>query len=124
MAFDQHLAERVRAVLGDDAGVVEQPMFGGLAFLVDGHMACGIVKDQLMVRLGAAGADAALERPHVRPMDFTGRPMRAMVFVEPAGVVDAQELRRWVEAGVEHARSLPPKDPNGRRRRRPRRPRP
>jgi TfoX/Sxy family transcriptional regulator of competence genes len=124
VAFDEHLAERVRAALGDDPSVSEVRMFGGLAFLVDGHMACGILKDELMVRLGAADTDAALERPHVRPMDFTRRPTRTAVFVEPAGLVDADELERWVEAGVAFARSLPPKDPRGPRPRKPRRPRP
>jgi hypothetical protein len=123
VAVDEHLAERVRAALGDDPSVTEVRMFGGLAFLVDGHMACGIVKDELMVRLGAEGGEAALERPHVRPMDFTGRPMRTTVFVEPAGLVEPGELRRWVKAGVEYARSLPPKDARGPRPRRPRRPR-
>jgi TfoX/Sxy family transcriptional regulator of competence genes len=124
MPIDEHLAERVRAALGDDPSVSEVRMFGGLAFLVDGHMACGILGDELMVRLGAADADAALERPHVRRMDFTRRPARTAVFVEPAGLVDADALERWVEAGVVFARSLPPKDPRGPRAPKPRRPRP
>jgi hypothetical protein len=116
VAFDEQLAERVRAVLGDDPAVEERLMFGGIAFMVDGHMACGIVKDEL----GAEGGEAALERPHVRPMDFTGRPMRTTVFIEPAGLANADALERWVKAGVAHARSLPPKDPSGPRPRRPR----
>jgi TfoX/Sxy family transcriptional regulator of competence genes len=84
-------------------------MFGGLAFLVNGNMACGIVGDDLMVRLGEDGADAALEDPHTRPMDFTGRPMKSMVYVAPAGFAREQELRAWVDRGVAYARSLPPK---------------
>ena len=124
VAFDEQLALRVRAVLGDGPDVDERLMFGGIAFMVGDHMACGIVDDELMVRLGAEAADAALRRPHVRPMDFTGRPMRTTVFVGPAGTRDDAELRRWVEAGAAYARSLPPKEPGRTRSRRPRRPRP
>lgn len=108
MAFDEQLAERVRVVLGAEQGVTERKMFGGLAFMVNGNMACGIVKDELMLRLGAEGADAALERPHVRHMDFTGRPMTGMVYVGRGGLGDV-ELRGWVQQAAAFARSLPPK---------------
>jgi TfoX/Sxy family transcriptional regulator of competence genes len=109
MAYDENLAERIRAVLKDQQALRERKMFGGLAFLVNGNMACGIVGDDLMVRLGEDGADAALEDPHTRPMDFTGRPMKSMVYVAPAGFAREQELRAWVDRGVAYARSLPPK---------------
>jgi TfoX/Sxy family transcriptional regulator of competence genes len=108
VAFDEQLAERVRVVLGAEQGVTERKMFGGLAFMVNGNMACGIVKDELMLRLGAEGADAALERPHVRHMDFTGRPMTGMVYVGRGGLGDV-ELRGWVQQAAAFARSLPPK---------------
>ena len=108
MAFDEQLAERVRVVLESDDGVTERKMFGGLAFMVNGNMACGIVKDELMLRLGAERADAALEHPHVREMDFTGRPMTGMVYVERGGLGDA-ELRAWVQQAAAYASSLPPK---------------
>jgi hypothetical protein len=85
-------------------------MFGGLAFMLRGHMCCGIVGDDLMLRLGDAGAEKALQKPHVRPMDFTGRPMRSMVYVAGAGL-RGRALRVWVERAAEHARSLPPKAP-------------
>ena len=113
MAYDETLAERVRHALSAEAGVTEREMFGGLALMVDGHMACGIVGDELMLRLGPEGADVALERPHVRPMDFTGRPMTGMVYVEPAGIRGVA-LRNWVGKAVAHARSLPPKAPKRR----------
>jgi hypothetical protein len=58
----------------------------GLAFMLGGHMFCGVVTDTLMVRLGPDGAESALDRPHVRPMDFTGQPMKGLVFVDPAGL--------------------------------------
>lgn len=108
MAYDQGLADRVRAALPQGVAVTERQMFGGLAFMLDGHMACGIVQDALMVRLGPEGADRALDQPHVRPMDFTGRPMKGMVFVEPAGL-HGNALRHWVGAAATYARSLPPK---------------
>lgn len=110
MAYDEDLADRVRALLPGGEAVTERQMFGGLAFMLGGHMFCGVVKDTLMVRLGADGADRALARPHVRPMDFTGRPMKSMVFVEPGGLRGAA-LRQWVDTAADYARSLPPKHP-------------
>lgn len=110
MAYDEELADRVRAVLAGEDGLSERKMFGGLAFMLDGNMACGIVKDELMVRLGAEGADMALEKPHVRQMDFTGRPMTGMVYIERQGLADA-ELRGWVEQAANFAHGLPPKQP-------------
>lgn len=109
MAYDELTAERVRRALGDESRVVERRMFGGLAFLVDGNMACGIVGERLMVRLGAAGADEALGEPHVVPMDFTGRPIASMVYVEPQGLASDADLQRWVQRGLRFARSVPSK---------------
>jgi len=108
VAYDEDLAGRVRELLPAGEAVTERQMFGGLAFMLGGHMFCGVVKDTLMVRLGPEGADRALGRPHVRPMDFTGRPMKSMVFVEPRGLAGVR-LRQWVQAAAEYARSLPPK---------------
>lgn len=83
-------------------------MFGGLCFTLHGNMVCGIVGDTLMLRLNEELADQALERPHVRPMDFTGRPMRSMVYVDPAGL-RSRALRGWVEKAAAYTRTLPPK---------------
>jgi len=118
VAYDEDLAGRVRAVLPAAEPVTERQMFGGLAFMLGGHMFCGVVKDTLMVRLGPDGADQVLSRPHVRPMDFTGRPMKGMVFVEPGGLRGAA-LRHWVDTAAQYARSLPPKQatPPARKRR-------
>jgi len=118
VAYDEDLAERVRAVLPAGAAVTDRQMFGGLAFMLGGHMFCGVVKDTLMVRLGPGGADRALDRPHVRPMDFTGRPMKGMVFVE-APALRGPALRQWVDAAAGYARGLPPKQatPPARKRR-------
>lgn len=118
MAYDDDLAARIRAVLPDGEPVTERQMFGGLAFMLGGHMFCGVVKDTLMVRLGPEAADRALEQPNVRPMDFTGRPMTGMVFVEPAGLAGAA-LQGWVSDAAAYARGLPPKQakPAARKRR-------
>ncbi len=109
MAFDEDFADRIRALLADQPDVTERKMFGGLAFLIAGNMACGIVGEDLMVRLGEDGAEAALDKPHTRPMDFTGRPMKSMIYVSQAGVVDERALEIWVRRGVAFARTLPPK---------------
>lgn len=108
MAYDENLAERVRTILASEPSLSERKMFGGIAFMIEGHMCCGIVGHDLMLRLGPDGSDAALKRPHVRPMDFTGRPMTSMVFVEPEGHRGGA-LRRWVEQAATFARELPPK---------------
>jgi TfoX/Sxy family transcriptional regulator of competence genes len=108
VAYNEDLADRVREVLPRGEPVTERRMFGGLAFMLGGHMFCGIVKDALMVRLGPEAADRALDQPHVRPMDFTGRPMKGMVFIDPAGLHDGA-LRQWVHAAADYARGLPSK---------------
>jgi TfoX/Sxy family transcriptional regulator of competence genes len=110
MAYDEDLADRVRAAIPAGAEVTERKMFGGLAFLLNGHMFAGVVGHELMVRLGYQAVQQALERDHVREMDFTGRPMKNMIFVQPAGLRDPA-LRNWVTAAADHARSLPPKSP-------------
>src|SRR3954471_12493369 len=114
MAYDETLADRIRDVLADTTGVTEQKMFGGLAFMVRGQMVCGVVRDDLMLRLGPDEATTALSRPHVRPMDFTGRPMKSMVYVEPAGT-EGEPLEDWVRAALPHADQLPPKTKKPRR---------
>jgi TfoX/Sxy family transcriptional regulator of competence genes len=108
VSYDERLAERVRSVLGERARASERKMFGGLAFLVAGHMACGIVGKDLMVRVGPERYEKALARRHVRPMDFTGRPLRGMVYVEPAGLRSRAALSRWIAPALEFVRSLPP----------------
>ena len=103
MAYDEKLAERIRVALRGRAGIEERRMFGGIAFLLDGRMFCGVVKDELMVRVGRERHDEALQHPFVRPMDFTGRPMRGMVFVGPSAL-RGRDLDRWVDRGVDGLR--------------------
>jgi TfoX/Sxy family transcriptional regulator of competence genes len=109
MACDEGLAQRIRELLDEQPGLSEKRMFGGLAFLVGGNMAVGIVKDELMVRVGPEAHASALAEPHARPMDFTKRPMRGFVFVAPAGFAEDADLTRWVGRGVRFAGSLPRK---------------
>jgi TfoX/Sxy family transcriptional regulator of competence genes len=109
MAYDEVLAERIRAVLTGRDELREQKMFGGIAFMVRDRMAVGVDHEDLMVRVGPDAHDDAVAQPHARPMDFSGRPMRGMVYVTPAGVADHADLARWVEAGAAFAASQPPK---------------
>ena len=108
MAYNEKLAARVRALLADRTDVSERTMFGGLTFMVAGHMCCGVNGDELIVRLDPDRGEKALAKPHARPMDFTGRPMRGFVTVQPEGLKGAQ-LGRWVREAVARAESLPPK---------------
>ena len=110
MAYDEDLASRISEHLTDRVGITEKAMFGGLAFLLHANMAVGITNSgELMVRVGPAGADDALARPHTRPFDMTGRPMKGWIVVAPEGFADRRELGRWGDCGVTFAASLPPK---------------
>ena len=109
MAYDEGLAQRIRETLGDDPRFTEKKMFGGVAFMASGHMFCGVVKSDLMVRVGPAQDKNALAKPHARPMDFTGKPMKGYVFVDPPGIEDDDELTEWVERCHRFVQSLPPK---------------
>lgn len=109
MAYDEGLAERIRDLLADERGVAEKRMFGGLAFLLRGHMCVGIVKDELMVRVARDAYPALLGEPHARAMDFTGRPLAGFLFVAPGGIESDESLGRWVSRGLDLARSLPEK---------------
>ena len=109
MPYDKDLAERIRDLLSERPGVEEKKMFGGLTFLVGGNMACGVAAETLMVRVGAAAYEDALGHPHCRECDFTGRPLKGMVTIEPRGFASAGDLRAWVERGFSFAGSLPAK---------------
>ncbi len=109
MAYSEELAERIRDVIDGRPGVVERKMFGGIAWMVNGNMACGIIGDDLMVRLDRDDAEAAQAEEHVGPMEFTGRPMRGFILVGAEGIEGDADLGRWVDAGADFAESLPPK---------------
>ena len=104
MAYNERLAARIRSVFGDRSDVVERQMFGGLAFLCRGRMCCGIVGSDLMVRVPDADYEAIVAHRHVRPMDFTGKPLRGFVYVAPPGFRTAAALRTWLSRGERVAR--------------------
>ena len=109
MAYDSGLAQRIREALEDRPGVSEKAMFGGLAFLVDGKMFVGVQGSVLMARVGPQRHSDALAVPHVREMDFTGRPMKGYVYVDAPGLTEDKDLRAWVLWCVSFVAQLPPK---------------
>ncbi len=109
MPFDEAVAERVRVFLRGDHSLKEERMLGGLAFMVNGHMCCGIVGDDFVVRTGPEEYRAALSQPHAQPMDFTGRPMRGFVYVGPDGYSSNRDLKAWIKQGLHFVLSLPSK---------------
>ena len=106
---DEALAARVREVLGPRRDLLEKRMFGGLAFMVGGHMTVGINGESLMVRTGPGGMDEALAQPHARPMDFTGKPLKGFVYVDPPGVESEAQLASWIDRALAFTASLPAK---------------
>jgi TfoX/Sxy family transcriptional regulator of competence genes len=109
MAYDEAVAERLRKVLARRKGVNEKKMFGGIAFLMNGNMCCGVVDKNIVLRLGNEGAEKALDEKHTRVMDFTGTPLASMVYLRPAGYETEEDLRGWVKRAVDFTRTLPPK---------------
>jgi TfoX/Sxy family transcriptional regulator of competence genes len=108
MAYNLKLAERIRSQL-EGVPFVEKKMFGGVGFLLNGNMACGVNKDDLIVRVDPEKHAALLKKPHVRPFDMTGRPMKGWLVVEGDGVKTGRHLSAWIREGVAFASSLPPK---------------
>jgi TfoX/Sxy family transcriptional regulator of competence genes len=109
MAYDEGLAARLRDLLEDTRGADERAMFGGLAFLLRGNMCCGIIGDELIVRVGPERYEHALAQPHTRVFDLTGRTMKGWVVVTADGYETDEALAAWVRQGVDFALSLPPK---------------
>jgi len=109
MAYDEGLAERIRGLFDERSDVSEKRMFGGIAFMIRGHMAIGVVKDDLMVRVGPDAYDTLVREPHARRMDFTGRPMKGFLYVASTGLEADAALERWVGYGVRYVASLPAK---------------
>ena len=96
MAYDEKLAGRVRAFLTNQKNVAEKRMMGGLAFMVNGKMCVGIVKKDLMARIDPDVYEEALRRSGCREMDFTGKPLKGFVFVDPGGIKTDEMLRDWI----------------------------
>ena len=109
MAYDQGVAQRLREYFADHSDVVEKKMFGGLAFMLAGHMCVGVLGSMLMARVGPLQYQSALSLPHVREMDFTGKPLKGFLYVLPAGFESDQALADWVQRCEQFVRSLPPR---------------
>jgi TfoX/Sxy family transcriptional regulator of competence genes len=109
MAYDRGLAERIRELLAQEPGYAERKMFGGIGFLLHGNMACGVIKDALIVRVGLPDYEAMLALPDTRVFDITGRAMKGWIMVSGAGYEDDEDLSRWVRRGTAFSLTLPPK---------------
>ncbi|HWQ38898.1 MAG TPA: TfoX/Sxy family protein [Burkholderiales bacterium] len=109
MAFDQTLAERIRGRLASHKGFSEKRMFGGLAFLLDGNMCCGVHQREMIVRLDPQRMAAALAEPHTRAFDLSGRPMKGWILVNAVGVADDASLAQWLRLATDYAATLPAK---------------
>lgn len=109
MAYDEGLAQRVRELLEEKPEYNEKKMFGGICWLIKGNMACGILNDEIIVRVGPQRYEDSLELPHTRKFDITGRPMKGWVMVSHQGHESDEDLISWVQKGVNFALSLPPK---------------
>jgi hypothetical protein len=109
--YDEKTAERVRRILSGRMDLVEQRMLGGLSFMVNGSMCSGVTCVALVVRVGQEGREWALARPHVRPMEFAGRPLVGFVCVDPGGYGTDRALATWVQRGIDFVSALPVKKP-------------
>ena len=109
MAVDEKIVMRVRDALAETAGVTEKRMFGGVCFLLNGNMLCGVEKTTLMLRVGKDAYEETLSLPHCRVMDFTGKPFVGYVNVDPDGFSDKRSLKRWLARAESFVAALPPK---------------
>jgi len=109
MVYDEGVAFRISELLSERYDLIEKKMFGGIAYMVNGNMSCGIIGEDLMVRVAKENYEQYLEKEFVREMDFTGRSLKGMIYVSPGGIEEDEDLDYWVNAGIEYANSLPPK---------------
>ncbi|MEP7122594.1 MAG: TfoX/Sxy family protein [Byssovorax sp.] len=114
MAYDLQLAARVLSALADhpslDPGqITEKKMFGGISYLVDGAMAVGVLQDHLVIRTTPEQGEELLKEPYVRPMDFTGKPMKGWLYVDAPAVETEEAMRRWVDRATKLALAAPAK---------------
>ncbi len=110
MAYNEKLAERIRKTLEKESGLSEKRMFGGLSFLINRNMCAGVLEDNLVVRVGYEKYEEALSLPNASPMDFTGRPMKGFIYVGSDGYKTEKSLSKWIQLGLDFAKSLPPKN--------------
>lgn len=109
MSVDEAFATRIRALLSSRSDVTEKRMFGGICFMVSGHMCCGLTRTDFVVRVGKEQFENALSQPHARPMDFTGRPLLGLLYVAPEGLNTKAKLQKWIFSGLRFVETLPSK---------------
>ena len=109
MPYSKALAARVRQTLAGRLGIVEKKMFGGVCFLLHGHMLVGVWQDSLIARIGTDRAESALHQQHVREFDVTGRPMKGWIMIDPDGLDTDVQLKEWLEQASIFVTTLPPK---------------
>ena len=111
MAYDEGLAQRLRETFETRGDFTEKKMFGGICYMVNDYMCCGIVGEEIMARLGPNNYEACLAREYAREMDFTGKSMKGMVYVAVEGIEEDDDLAEWVDLAIDFVRTLPPKTP-------------
>jgi len=109
VAYNEGLAQRIRAILEEKWQFVEKKMFGGICFMIHGNMACGILNDDLIVRVGPKNYEASLKLPHTRIFDYSGKLMKGWIMVSSAGTQSDKDLESWLEKGIDFSLTLPPK---------------
>lgn len=109
MAYDDKLAARIRRKLHKRSGFTEKQMFGGLAFLLNGNLCCGVHGRELIVRIAPEQTDQALKQPNTRVFDLPGRPMKGWILVHPKGLTTDEALAKWIQTGMKYVASLPAK---------------
>lgn len=109
MAYNLDIARQMRRQLEGLDGFSERKMFGGIGFMLHGNLACGVHGESLIVRVGVERYAAALEQPHTRPFDLSGKAMAGWVYVDAGGFESAQDLKKWIQWGIDYAISLPKK---------------
>jgi len=109
MPYNEELEKRIREVLDGMPGLTGRKMFGGIGFMLQGNMACGVHGESLIIRVGAGSYDEALSMPHARPFDITGRPMKGWVMINSGGYESDSDLDDWIQRGISFALTLPPK---------------
>ncbi|MGE5224496.1 MAG: TfoX/Sxy family protein [Omnitrophica WOR_2 bacterium] len=109
MAYNLELSNRIQSELSGTSGLVEKKMFGGVGFMVNGNMACGVNGDNLLVRVGVDQNDEALSQPFTKPFAMTGKPMAGWILVEPGGYASDEQFKSWIKQGLKVAQSLPAK---------------
>jgi TfoX/Sxy family transcriptional regulator of competence genes len=109
VVYNELLATKIRALVARRRGWTEKKMFGGVAFMLNGKMCCGVIKNDLLVRVGPEQNKKALALPNSRPMDFTGKPMKGFIYVDSKGWSKEASLKKWIEMGIDYASKLPKK---------------